>query len=77
MKIIFLTISLFFTYTIHAQSINPEKLSELLRQAKEHNSEAVIIYQNGNFVTENYFAAGYADKKIEAMSATKSIIGLA
>lgn len=77
MKIIFLTISLFFTYRIHAQSINNHKLSELLIQANEYNSEAVIIYQNGNLVAENYFAAGYADKKIEAMSATKSIIGLA
>jgi CubicO group peptidase (beta-lactamase class C family) len=77
MKLLFVTIGLFLAYTLQAQTISQENLNELLLKAEATNSEAVLISQNGKLITENYFAAGHPDKKIEAMSATKSIVGLA
>lgn len=60
-----------------AQQIRQHRLDALLRQAELTHSEALIIYQDDRLITEEYFAAGKASKKIEAMSATKSIAGLA
>ncbi len=77
MKYVYVTFGFFIAYALSAQPINQERLNELLQQAEATNSEAVIIYQDGKLISENYFAAGHRDKKIEAMSATKSIVGLA
>jgi CubicO group peptidase (beta-lactamase class C family) len=55
--------------------IDPVKLETLKREAKNSNSDAVIIYQNGTLVAEWYF--GKEPKAIETMSAYKSIVSLA
>jgi CubicO group peptidase (beta-lactamase class C family) len=60
-----------------AQEIDKSQLENLLIQAQETNSEAVIVYKNNQLVTEKYFGFGHADKKTESMSCTKSIVGLA
>lgn len=66
-----------FTYTSFAQLIQPHRLDTLLKKAEQSHSEALVVYQDGRLITEKYFAAGKASKKIEAMSCTKSIAGLA
>ena len=63
-----------FTY---GQEIDQSKLVALLEKAKQTHSEAVIIYQDNKLVTEKYFGIGKANTKIESMSCTKSIVGLA
>lgn len=75
-KILFILL-LFSNLTIFSQSINYERLKNLLQKAEESHSESVIIYQNNKLVLEKYFGIGNLHKKIEAMSATKSIVGLA
>ena len=77
MKLLFVNFCLFSIFSLNAQSINSNQLDSLLIQAKKTNSEAVIIYQNGKLISENYFGPGHRNKKIEAMSVTKSIVGLA
>ncbi|MBK6825679.1 MAG: beta-lactamase family protein [Chitinophagaceae bacterium] len=59
------------------QVINKSKLDTLLKRAKQNNSEAVIIYKDNKLVSEKYFGIGQANMKIESMSCTKSIVGLA
>jgi CubicO group peptidase (beta-lactamase class C family) len=59
------------------QSINESNLKHLLERARETNSEALIIYQNDRLVVEEYMGIGRPDVKIETMSCTKSIVGLA
>lgn len=66
-----------FISSMYAQKINEVKLKKLLTKAQETNSEALIIYKNNELVVEKYFGIGQADKKIESMSCTKSIVGLA
>ncbi|MFN0189439.1 MAG: serine hydrolase domain-containing protein [Bacteroidia bacterium] len=63
-----------FTY---GQVINKSKLDTLLKKAEQTHSEAIIIKRDNELVTEKYFGIGQADKKIESMSCTKSIVGLA
>lgn len=58
-----------------AEGIDTTALGKLMARAVESKSDAIIILKNGKLVTESYF-----DKprtKIEAMSATKSIVNLA
>lgn len=62
---------------MYAQKISEVKLKKLLTKAEETHSEALIIYKNNELVVEKYFGIGQADKKIESMSCTKSIVGLA
>src|SRR5262245_54584241 len=50
-------------------------LDRLLERAHESKSDAVIIFKDGRLVGEWYF--GKPRGPIEAMSATKSIVGLA
>lgn len=59
------------------QAINESKLKNLLEGAKASNSEALIVYQNDRLVLEEYMGIGKPDVKIESMSCTKSIVGLA
>ena len=56
-------------------SIDPEKLKRILERARESQSDAVVIWQNGKLVSESYF--GKLRGPIEAMSATKSVVSLA
>ncbi len=76
-NIIFILSILLTSCNLFGQGINKEKLTSLLLKAKESNSETVIIYQSNKLVAEKYFGLGKSNKKIEAMSATKSIVGLA
>jgi CubicO group peptidase (beta-lactamase class C family) len=55
--------------------INPEKLEALKKEAERTNSDAVVIYQNDELIAEWYFDK--EPKKIELMSAYKSIVSLA
>lgn len=56
--------------------INSQKLKQLISAAETSHSEALIVYQNNKLVAEKYFGIGNPETKIEAMSATKSIVGL-
>jgi CubicO group peptidase (beta-lactamase class C family) len=56
-------------------NINPGKLEALRLEAERTNSDAVIIFQNNEPVAEWYFDK--EPKKIETMSAYKSIVSLA
>jgi len=60
-----------------AQTLDKSALDTLLRNAAQTHSEAVIIYHDQKLIVEKYFGIGKSDVKIEAMSATKSIVGLA
>jgi CubicO group peptidase (beta-lactamase class C family) len=55
--------------------IDPAALAALEQRAKDSESDAVVIYQDGVLVAEWYF--GKPEGPIEAMSATKSIVNLA
>jgi CubicO group peptidase (beta-lactamase class C family) len=59
------------------QKIRPERLDSLMKRAAETHSEAVLVYENGKLVAENYFGIGKPERLIETMSCTKSIVGLA
>ncbi|QDW21692.1 serine hydrolase [Flavobacterium sp. KBS0721] len=72
--IVFLGMLVGHTY---GQNINKSKLESLLTKADETHSEAVIIYKDNELVAEKYFGIGQPDTKIESMSCTKSIVGLA
>lgn len=66
-----------FIITTYGQRIDVAKLQILLKKAEDTHSEAVIIYKDNQLVAEKYFGIGNEDRKIEAMSCTKSIVGLA
>lgn len=70
------TIVLFFSILM-TNSYGQGKLNAILKKAEETHSEAIIIYKDNQLVVEKYFGNGQADKKIESMSCTKSIVGLA
>lgn len=77
-KVVFLNLILLFTgVTSYTQEINKTLLDSLLKVAEQTHSEAVIIYKGDSLITESYFGTGRADNKIESMSCTKSIVGLA
>jgi CubicO group peptidase (beta-lactamase class C family) len=64
-----------FTCLSQSQDINKTILDSIVESCEKTNSNALVIYQSDELVYENYF-----DKprvKIEAMSATKSIVSLA
>ncbi len=59
------------------QGINKSRLDTLLFHAEQTNSEAIIVYKDNQLVAEEYFGRAKAKNKIESMSCTKSIVGLA
>lgn len=61
--------------TLNAQQLNQFIQDSIIRQSKKTNSNALIIYQNGTLVYKDYF--GKPVQKIEAMSATKSVVTIA
>lgn len=74
------TVILFFSVLMtisYGQGINQTRLDSLLKKSEETHSEAVIIYKYDQLVVEKYFGIGKAGNKIESMSCTKSIVGLA
>lgn len=76
-KTLLLLAGVFIALVTYAQSINKIKLNTVLEKAEQTHSESVIIYHNNALVTEKYFGIGQANNKIESMSCTKSIVGLA
>ncbi|MES2764436.1 MAG: serine hydrolase domain-containing protein [Bacteroidota bacterium] len=68
---------LLLTAVSFGQTIKQSNIDNLLKRAEETHSEAVIIYQDKKLVAEKYFGIGKPDTKIETMSCTKSIVGLA
>ncbi len=56
-------------------SIDAPALQQLLRAAEAAHSDAVVVWKDGRKVGAWYF--GKAPKRIEAMSATKSVVNLA
>ncbi|MFP2906276.1 serine hydrolase domain-containing protein [Pyxidicoccus sp. 3LFB2] len=58
-----------------AEGIDPAALARLLEDAKASQSSCVVILKNGKLVGEWSF--GKAPTRIEAMSVTKSVVGLA
>ena len=66
---------LFFCANLNAQELNKPILDSVIRQCVRTNSNALLIYQKGKPVYKNYF--GKPIEKIEAMSATKSVVSIA
>jgi CubicO group peptidase (beta-lactamase class C family) len=62
---------------VSGQNVEKESLANLIKTAEERHSDAILIYQDNKLITENYFRKTKSNTKIEAMSATKSIVGLA
>src|SRR3569623_1334422 len=69
-------LGLLTAYFASGQQISKSRLSALLTLADSPHSNAVIVWQDGKFIAEKYFNTS-PDIKIEAMSCTKSIVGLA
>ncbi|WP_430967373.1 serine hydrolase domain-containing protein [Spongiimicrobium sp. 2-473A-2-J] len=60
---------------ISGQQVNRDRLSELIAICKKGHSDGMIIYQDGELITESYF--GKEPKRIDIKSVTKSITNLA
>ena len=72
----FIAIYLFsFCSSLNAQNLNKSVLDSIIRQCERTNSNALLIYQKGKPIYKNYF--GKPIEKIEAMSATKSVVSIA
>lgn len=69
--------ALIVSNNLFSQKINTSNLEKVLSRARETHTEALIIYQKDKLITETYFGTGNKDTLIEAMSTTKSIVGLA
>jgi CubicO group peptidase (beta-lactamase class C family) len=61
--------------TPEAEGIDPAALARLLKEAEEAHSSALVLLRHGKLVGEWYF--GGKPHRIEAMSATKSVVSLA
>jgi CubicO group peptidase (beta-lactamase class C family) len=60
---------------VHAAPVNGDALAKLLKAGRAASSDAVVVMVDGQVVAEEYY--GKPRGPIEAMSATKSIVGLA
>ena len=76
-KLFVFGILLFLSCSLFGQGIANEALDSLYYYVEKTHSEAIIIQQNGKLIGEKYFGIGHPDTLIEAMSCTKSIVGLA
>ena len=56
-------------------SIDNNVLETIIKRGAQTNSDAIVIWKDGELVYENYF--GRKRGKIESMSATKSVVALA
>lgn len=61
--------------TPEREGIDPEALKQLLKDAERTHSSAVVLLRHGRLVGQWYF--GGKTRRIEAMSATKSVVSLA
>ena len=68
-------ILLSFYSGLSAQDLNKTILDSIVNQCDRTNSNALLIYQKGVLVYKNYFDKPV--EKIEAMSATKSVVSVA
>lgn len=76
-KILFYLLFFQIGHRSYSQAIFKSKLDELIKVSETKHSSALIIYENNNLVCEQYASKRQFKKPIEAMSATKSIIGIA
>ncbi|MFO0356898.1 MAG: serine hydrolase domain-containing protein [Sphingobacteriaceae bacterium] len=76
-KILFYLLFFHIGHYSYSQAIVKSKLDELIKVSEAKHSSALIIYENNNLVCEQYASKGQFRKQIEAMSATKSIVGIA
>lgn len=76
-QLIFIVVFLFLSLSnpLIAQQLNKTILDSIINQSERANSNALLIYQNDKLVYKNYF--GNPVQKIEAMSATKSVVSIA
>lgn len=74
-KIVVLILCCLSVIAISGQHKNQDRLSELVEICKNGHSDALIIYQDGELITESYF--GKQPKRIDIKSITKSITNLA
>lgn len=77
MKRLFFTLFILSTANLFGQDLKKNKLDELFKKVEETHSEAIILYKDNKLISEKYFGVGNPDTLIEAMSCTKSIVGLA
>lgn len=68
---------LIFHLNAPAQAINPEKIDQLVKKAEATHTDALIIYKNDTLLKEIYWNGTHRNSRIEMMSCTKSIVGLA
>lgn len=75
-RTILIIASIFLSTTIlKSQDLNKPILDSIVSLSKKSNSNALIVYKGNKLVYKNYF--GNPEKKIEAMSTTKSIASIA
>lgn len=74
-NIILLVIGLFFVAGAYSQGLNQTILDSIVKESNRTNSNALIIYKNEKIVYENYFNKPI--QRIDAMSATKSVVSIA
>ena len=67
-----LLLMLLLTSLVQAQPVDPQKLQDLMREAREKHSSALLISQDGKLLCEES-----SDELIESMSMTKSVVALA
>ncbi len=65
----------FFIGNIQAQDLNQVILDSIVNESSRTNSNALIIYKNEKIIYENYFNKPI--QRIDAMSATKSVVSIA
>lgn len=63
------------TSTPEAEGLDPAALARLLKEAEESHSSGLVLLRHGKLVGQWYF--GGKSRRIEAMSATKSVVSLA
>lgn len=67
--------ALLFAGIASGQDLNKGVLDSIIAESQKTNSDALVIYKDGQIIYKNYF--GKEVKEIEAMSATKSIVAVA
>lgn len=76
-KLLSVIILLLSTLSVNGQEIKKGGISALIKKAGETYSSAILVFQNNKLITEKYFDTVKSNQKIETMSCTKSIVGLA
>lgn len=74
-RVILLAIGFLSIAGTYAQGLNQAILDSIVNESDRTNSNALIIYKGEKLVYENYFNKPV--HKIDAMSATKSVVGIA